>query len=102
MKTHNYLKSLLLFLLFLGSCTNDQTITNQTYIFTKPYCATVTVGGVVGLAEKCYKIGDVVSGKENTSGKITIRITGHFNLNDGPNSSQEFLDVPINYLELTK
>jgi hypothetical protein len=49
-----------LFLLFLVSCANDQTITNQTYVFTKPYCATVTVGGVVGLAEKCYKIGDIV------------------------------------------
>jgi hypothetical protein len=97
--------SVILFLLIIGSCTNDQVATEKTYVFKKPYCATVTVGGVVGLADKCYKIGDSVSGKENTSGKLTIRIAEHSYLNDGPPSSasyQEFLDVPINYLELSK
>lgn len=97
--------SILLFLIIIASCTNDQSIANQTYVFTKPYCTTVTVGGVVGLAEKCFKIGDIVTGKENTSGKLTIRIAEHSALNDGPPNSasyQEFLDVPINYLELSK
>jgi hypothetical protein len=105
MKAHNLLKGLPLFLLFLVSCTNDQTITNQTYVFTKPYCTTVTVGGVVGISEKCYKIGDIVIGTETTSGKVTIRIAEHSYLNDGPPSSasyQEFLDVPLDYLEITK
>ena len=97
--------SIPLFLLFLGSCSSDRVITDKSYVFTKPYCAAVTVGGVVGLAEKCYKIGDIVSGKENTSGKLTIRIAEHSTLNDGPPSSasyQEFLDVPINYFALSK
>ncbi|MBF2708409.1 hypothetical protein [Flavobacterium soyangense] len=106
MKTINFLKGLLLLILIIiASCTNDQTIKNQTYVFIKPYCATVTVGGVVGLSEKCYKIGDIVSGKENTSGKSTIRIAEHSYLNDGASSSasyQEFLDVPLNYLEVIK
>jgi serine/threonine protein kinase len=55
--------------------------------------------------KKCYKIGDIVSGKEITSGKLTIRIAEHSTLNDGPPSSasyQEFLDVPLNYLEVLK
>lgn len=97
--------SVIALLLLLGGCTNDQDIKDQNYVFTKPYCATVIVGGVVGLAEKCYKIGDIVSGKENTSGKLTIRIAEHSALNDGPPTSasyQEFLDVPINYLEVLK
>jgi len=106
MKAINLLKGLgLLIFIFITSCTNDQTITDQTYVFTKPYCETVTVGGVVGLAEKCFKIGDVVTGKENNSGKLTIRIAEHSSLNDGPPSSasyQEFLDVPLNYLEIKK
>jgi hypothetical protein len=106
MKAINLLKGFgLLILIIIASCTNDQTITDQTYVFTKPYCETVTVGGVVGLAEKCYKIGDIVSGKENTSGKLTIRIAEHSSLNDGPPTSasyQEFLDVPLNYLEIIK
>jgi hypothetical protein len=94
-----------MFLLFLGSCSSEQVINDKTYVFTKPYCATITVGGVVGLAEKCYKIDDIVSGKEIKTGKLTIRIAEHSALNDGPPSSasyQEFLDVPINYLELSK
>ncbi len=94
-----------LFLIIIVSCTNDQTITDQTYVFTKPYCETVTVGGVVGLAEKCFKIGDIVTGKEIKTGKLTIRIAEHSPLNDGPPSNasyQEFLDVPLNYLEIKK
>jgi hypothetical protein len=105
MKSRNSLKRLgLLILIIIASCTNDQKITDQEYIFTKPYCETVTVGGVVGLAEKCFKIGDIVTGKEIKTGKLTIRIA-HSSLNDGPPNSasyQEFLDVPLNYLEIKK
>jgi hypothetical protein len=104
-KTISVLSILLFLSIIIGSCTKDPVVTDQTYVFKQPYCATVTVGGVVGLAEKCYKIGDVVSGKEITSGKLTIRIAEHSTLNDGPPSSasyQEFLDVPLNYLEVIK
>ena len=92
-------------LLVLVSCTKDPVMPNEAYVFTKPYCATITVGGVVGLAEKCYEIGDIVTGKENTIGKLTIRIAKHSKLNEGPATSasyQEFLDVPLNYLEIIK
>jgi hypothetical protein len=94
-----------MFLLFLVSCSSEPVISDKTYVFTKPYCTTVTVGGVVGLAEKCFKAGDIVTGKENVGGKLTIRIAEHSTLNDGLPSSasyQEFLDVPINYLALSK
>lgn len=106
MKVISLLKrlGLLIFVIFT-SCANDQTTTDQTYVFTKPYCETVTVGGVVGLAEKCFKIGDIVTGKEIKTGKLTIRIAEHSALNDGPATSasyQEFLDVPLNYLEIKK
>lgn len=97
--------NMLLFMSIIGSCTKDSVIPNQDYVFTKSYCATITVGGVVGITEKCYKIGDIVSGIENTSGKLTIRIAAHSTLNDGPPTSasyQEFLDVPLNYLEIIK
>ena len=106
MKSINLLKGLgLLFLIIITSCTNDQSSSDQTYVFTKPYCETVTVGGVVGLAEKCFKIGDIVTGKEIKTGKLTIRIAEHSALNEGPASSasyQEFLEVPLNYLEIKK
>ena len=63
----------------------------------------MTVGGVVGIAERCFEIGDVVVGYEKTKGTVTIRIAEHSPLNDGPptNASyQEFLDVPSDYLRL--
>lgn len=100
-----HILSIALFLFILGSCTKDEVIFTKTFVFIKPYCATVTVGGVVGLAEKCFKIGDIVVGTETTSGKLTIRIAEHSYLNDGPPTSasyQEFLDVPLNYLEIKK
>lgn len=87
----------------LGSCEKGFFKNEHSYVFIKPYCETVTVGGFVGRAEKCFKIGDIVVGEEKTYGKITIRIAEHSYLNDGPPSSasyQEFLDVPSSYLVL--
>jgi len=89
----------------LGSCEKGDIKKEHSYVFLKPYSQTVTVGGFIGLAEKCYKIGDIVVGSEKSEGKITIRIAEHSSLNDGPPSSasyQEFLDVPSNYMELIK
>lgn len=104
MKTFRIL-GLTFFLMIIASCTDNETPTDKTYVFTKPYCATITVGGVVGIAEKCFEIGDIVTGKEINSKKITIRIAEHSYLNDGPPTSasyQEFLDVPLNNLEIKK
>ena len=89
----------------LGSCEKGDIKKEQSYFFLKPYCAIVTVGGFVGLAEKCFKIGDIAVGEERIEGKVTIRIAEHSYLNDGPPSNtsyQEFLDVPSNYLEVLK
>jgi hypothetical protein len=106
MKAKKLLKGLgVLILILFAGCTNDQTTTYKTYVFTKPYCETVTVGGIVGLAEKCFKIGDIVTGKEIKTGKLTLRIAEHSAVNDGPLSSasyQEFLDVPLIYLAINK
>ena len=84
-------------------CAKEKPSGKQEYIFLKRYCATVTVGGVVGLAERCFEIGEVVVGFEKTNATVTIRIAEHGPLNDGPPSNtsyQEFLDVPSDYLRL--
>ncbi len=84
-------------------CKKEEIKIEQSYIFVKPLCETVTVVGFVGLAEKCFKIGDIVKGEKTIEGTITIRIAEHSYLNDGKPSSysyQEFLDVSSEYLKL--
>jgi hypothetical protein len=84
-------------------CEKEEALKVRDYIFLKQYCTTVTVGGVVGIAERCLEIGDIVTGYEKTKGTITIRIAEHSPLNDGPPTSasyQEFVDVPSDYLRL--
>ena len=97
--------SLALIVILSLSCSKEEVKKDQSFVFSKPYCATVTVGGFVGLAEKCFKIGDTVVGQELNVGKITIRIAPHSDRNDGPGNSesiQEFLDVPSDYLMAIK
>ena len=101
MKTISLLVLSLIISLFL-SC--EKGIEEQNYIFTSPHCATVTVGGVVGLAERCFKVGDRVKGKPAQDGTILIRIAARSSRNDGPPSSssyQEFLNVPSVKLKLS-
>lgn len=77
--------------------------TDLNYVFVKPYCAKITVGGVIGVKQKCFKIGDIVTGKQADNSFITIRIAEHTTSNDGPpspNSYLEFLNVPIDNLKL--
>lgn len=96
MKTIKLL-SLAIFLSILGSCEKDIPVKESNYVFVKSYCATVTVGGFVGISEKCFNVGDMVSGKEAIEGQVTIRIAEHSVLNEGrpgPNSYQEYLNVP--------
>jgi hypothetical protein len=98
-------KTLIIIALIVSTwgCEKEEALETRDYIFLKQYCATVTVGGVVGIAEKCFEIGDTAVGYEKTKGTITIRIAEHSSLNDGPPTSasyQEFLDVPSDYLEL--
>ena len=94
-----------LLIVIMGSCDKEEANREMNYVFLKKYCATVTVGGVVGIAERCFEIGDVFVGEKKTEEIITIRIAAHIYLNDGPPSNvsyQEFLDVPSDYLEILK
>lgn len=105
MKTICAISLALIVILSLG-CSEEELKMDQSFIFLKPYCATITVGGFVGLSEKCFIIGDTVVGQELNVGKITIRIAPPNSFrNDGlANSSsfQEFLDVPSEYLKVIK
>ncbi len=90
-------------LLFVTWGCNDDAKEKQDYTFVKEHCAQVTVGGVIGVAEKCFKIGDVVVGSKKTKEIIAIRIAERSPINEGPANSasyQEFLDVPVDYLRL--
>lgn len=73
------------------------------YEFTQAYCAQVTVGGVVGISQKCFAIGDQVKGKQAEGSTIAVRIAGPSKVNEkppSPASFQEFLNVPSAYLKL--
>lgn len=88
---------LILSVVLISACEKKDTPDGYDYAFVESYCAMVTVGGVVGIREMCFDVGDMVTGKELTEGQITIRIALHSDLNelpDNPNSFQEFLDVP--------
>ncbi len=93
----------LLFTIILVTSCKKSTNDEKDYLFVKPYCATVTVGGVVGIAEKCFKLGDSVKGTKTNDGSIRVRIAAHSAVNDGPPSSssfQEFLNIPSQNLKL--
>lgn len=101
------LKLLTLFFLLSGfnSCEKNKDVKENSYVFIKPYCDMVIVGGVVGIREKCFNSGDTVSGREITEGQVTIRIAAHSEFNEGPpspNSYHEFLNVPAENLEKIK
>jgi hypothetical protein len=89
----------------LVSCERKVSPQEDRFVFVKSYCARVTVGGYVGITEKCFNIGDTVVGKVVTQGQVNIRIAGHSILNEGPpspNNYQEYLNVPSDYLILIK
>ncbi|WP_338410402.1 hypothetical protein [uncultured Flavobacterium sp.] len=87
------------------SCSSDDETENNEYEFITEYSATVTVGGVVGLSERTFEIGEVYTGTKQGNGVITIRIAEHSELNDDcPNSwcYQELLGVPSEILQLVE
>lgn len=94
---------LLSFTLGMISCSSDDEIKNNEYEFINEYSTTVTVGGVVGVSERNFEIGEVYPGTDQGRDTITIRIAEHSELNDDcPNSwcYQELLDVPREFLKL--
>lgn len=60
----------------------------------------VTVGGVVGIALKSYKIGDIVEGNLEGNG-FRVQIAPHSPLNDAasPSSYDESILIPGDYLQ---
>lgn len=100
-----YFACSILFLLLFNNCKKQEIIKESQYVFTKPFCSIVTVGGVVGITEKCFSTGDTITGYQKKEEKITIRIAEHSYRNEGPPSNmsyQEFLEVPLDYLEELK
>jgi|SRR5690606_5239628 len=95
----------ILFLLLFNNCKKEGIRKESQYVFVKPFCSIVTVGGVVGITEKCFSTGDTITGYQKEEGKIIIRIAEHSYRNERPQSSmnyQEFLDIPLEYLEVLK
>lgn len=100
-------KLIYLFVFMFGiiSCSSDNETKNNEYQFIMEYSTTVTVGGVVGISERTFEIGEVYSGTAQGIDVIIIRIAEHSELNDDcPNSwcYQELLDVPSEFLELVE
>ncbi|XMO85163.1 hypothetical protein AAFN75_10225 [Algibacter sp. AS12] len=98
-------KLIYFFIITIGfmSCSSDDDKKNTEYKFVSEYTATVIVGGVIGITERTFEVGEVYSGVENSNNIITIRIAEPSKLNeDCPNSwcFQELLDVPDSYLKL--
>ena len=87
----------------LVSCSSDNQTSNNQYEFIEEYSATVTVGGVIGISERTFEIGETYTATNQNNDLITIRIAEHSELNDDcPNSwcYQELLDVPRQFLKL--
>ncbi|WP_047545788.1 hypothetical protein [Psychroserpens sp. Hel_I_66] len=100
-------KPIYLFALIFGlfSCSSDDETQNNGYEFITEYSTTVTVGGVVGVSERTFEIGEVYTGIDQGNGIIIIRIAEHSELNDDcPNSwcYQELLEVPTEFLQLVE
>ena len=86
----------------ISSSCNDKKIAEDLniYTFTKAYYENISVGGVVGIVEKCYEINDIVTAESITNSSIIIRIAVHTELNDskGPWNYQELLEIPFEYV----
>ena len=92
----------LLAILFYASCKMPHT--ENEFIFVNDYCTTITVGGIVGVKEKCFYKDDVVVAESVTDSSIVIRIAGHSERNkeNGPSSFQELLKVPKEYVKTNR
>lgn len=85
------------------SCNSDDDNFYGEFEFVTEYSATVTVGGIIGITERNFEIGEIYKGTDEGGENIKIRIAEHSKLNeDCPNSwcYQEFLDVPREFLKL--
>lgn len=92
--------------LVIISCNSDEkTSLEGNFEFTNEYSATITVGGVVGITQKTFEVGEIYKGIDDGKETITIRIAEHTKLNDNCPSNtcyQEFLNVPKKFLKYVK
>jgi len=92
-------------MIIIASCSNDNEIIYEKVEFIAEYSATITVGGVIGIIERTFEVGEVFKVTDDGGQTITIRLAEHSDLNENcPNSwcYQEFLDVPREYLRFVK
>ena len=92
--------------IFLFNCSKEEDpVLQGNFKFISNYSAEVTVGGVVGITEKSFEVGEIHEGTDNGGETINIRIAEHSELNENcPNSwcYQEFLDVPREFLKFVE
>lgn len=96
---------LILTLGILACSSEENARVEGNFEFIAPYTTQITVGGVVGIQERTFKIGETFSGISEGNGDVTIKIAEHSVLNDNCPSNtcyQEFLNVPRKYLKLKK
>lgn len=100
-------KIVFVFVLILGliSCSSEDEIPKSGYVFIKKYTTKVVVGGVVGIYDRTFEIGEVYEGKDEGKETIEIRIAEYTEINnDCPNNRcyQEFIEVPREFLKYQK
>lgn len=96
---------ILIFMLGIAACSSSDDLKKNEYEFINEYSAIVTVGGIIGVIERKFEIGEVYTGTDKGSGLIKIRIAEPSERNnDCPNSwcYQEFLEVPKEYLNIVE
>lgn len=84
------------------SCSSDDRNQENKYEFILEYSTTILVGGVVGITDRTFEVGEIYTGTDQGNSTITIRIAEHSELNeDCPNSwcYQELLNVPKKFLK---
>ena len=88
-------------IIFFLSCSKTET-ENRNFVFVKKYCTTITVGGIIGIKEQCYEVGDEVIAELTSNNSITIRIANGPQIKDesGPWSFQELLEIPLEFVKL--
>ena len=96
---------LFLALIAVLSCSKEPSgdITEANYKFITAYSAKITVGGIVGVVERTFYVGEVFSGSDKGEANITLRIAKHTKNNENcpnPWCYQEFLEVPRTFLQL--
>lgn len=93
---------LLIVTLGMISCISDKESSQGDAEFIAEYSTTINVGGVVGITERTFEIGESYRVTDKGLESVTIRIAEHTELNDDcPNSwcYQELLEIPKEFLK---